>query len=284
MPEVCVDNVRLFYHRKGNGYAVVFLHGYTGSSDDFVYQIPVVSEQFQTICMDHRGHGKSEAPDREDAYTIDIFSEDVYAVLRELKIEKCCLIGHSMGGFIALQFVLDHPDMVKALVLLDTSSGEWDIAPGYLAHRQKLDELAQTKGLEAAFEYDAENNPQRIERFHNHPEQREIAKQRVMNTSIAGYVYTARSFKKWTPVTSRLHEITVPTLIFLGEEDVPFYRPTQVLRESILNVWYVMVPMAGHCPQEDAPDFVNEHLMNFLSQVVPRHQENFGGGSGTAHQ
>lgn len=267
MPEVCVNNVRLFYHRKGKGDAVVFLHGYTGSSNDFAHQIPVVSEQFQTICPDHRGHGKSEAPDSEDAYAIDVFSEDVYAVLCSLNIGKCCLVGHSMGGFIALQFVLDHPDMVKALVLIDTSSGEWDVAPGYLAHRQKLDELAETRGLEAAFEYDAENNPQRIENFKNHPERREIVKQRVMNTSVPGYVYSARNFAKWTPVTPRLHEITVPALIFLGEEDVSFYRPVQVLRESILNSRYVMVPMAGHSPQEDAPDFMNEHLMTFLSRV-----------------
>ena len=99
---------------------------------------------------------------------------------------------------------------------------------------QKLDELAENEGLEAAFEYDATHNPARIERFKKtHPEQREIAQKRVMNTSVEGYVYVPRSFGKWQPVTKRLSEIRVPTLIFLGEEDLPFYKATQILKDSI---------------------------------------------------
>ncbi len=267
MPIVSINNVRLFYEQMGEGNTVVFLHGYTGSIKDWSKQIPVASTLYETLAIDHRGHGKSEAPENEEAYSIKTFSEDIHELLLALKIDKCCLVGHSMGGFMALQFVLDHPDMVKALVLIDTSSGEWEVAPGYAELRKKLDELARTKGLEAAFEYDAAHNPMRIERYKKHPEQREVAKKRIMGTSVDGYIYVARSFGKWKPVTKRLHEINVPTLIFLGEEDKPFFRASQILNNSIRNSEYVMVPLAGHSPHEDAPEYINERLMKFLSQI-----------------
>ncbi|MFO7965182.1 MAG: alpha/beta hydrolase [Desulfobacterales bacterium] len=266
MPIESIDRVLLHYEKAGTGKTLVFLHGYTGSTRDWDHQASPFSKRYQTIAVDHRGHGKSSAPPTESDYSIDRFSEDVYALLEKLGIDNCCLIGHSMGGFMSLQFVLDHPDRVAALVLVDTSSGEWEVAPGYAELRAKLDDLAATQGLEAAFEYDAAHNPVRVERFKRHPEQREIAKQKVMNTSVEGYIYVARSFGKWQPVTDRLGEINVPTLIFLGEEDAGFVKASRILNEGIRNSELVTVPGAGHSPHEETPDFFNEKLDAFLKK------------------
>jgi pimeloyl-ACP methyl ester carboxylesterase len=267
MPLVKIRNVQLNYEVKGEGHPLVFLHGYTGSTRDWDCQTSRLAEHYQTIAVDHRGQGKSYAPPQEEDYAIPLFSEDVYGILNFLKIKTCCLVGHSMGGFIALQFALDHPEMVKALVLVDTSSGEWETAPGYIELRGKLDELAQSRGLLAAFEYDAENNPTRIERFKKHPEQREIAKKKVLSTSVAGYVYAARSFGKWQPVTRRLGEIQVPCLIFLGEEDTGFYKASDILNQGIRGSRLVKVPGAGHSPHEEAPALFYETLETFLKAV-----------------
>lgn len=267
MPVQNINQVALHYKAAGEGEAVIFLHGYTGSTQDWIHQISAVSNQYKTIAVDHRGHGKSEAPTSEDDYAITIFSEDVYGLLKKLDIHRCCLVGHSMGGFMSLQFILDHPEMVKGLVLVDTSSGEWDVAPGYAELRAKLNEIARTQGLEAAFEYDAANNPSRIERFKKHPEQREIAKKRVMSTSVDGYIYVANSFGKWQSVTNRLEEIKVPTLIFWGEEDLPFEKASRVLHQSIENSELVTVTGAGHSPHEDAPELFNKKLLAFLAGI-----------------
>ena len=267
MPNVNVHGIQLHYEVTGEGQPLVFLHGYTGSTRDWDAQVLRLAKNYQTIAVDHRGQGKSEAPPMEEDYAIPLFSEDVYALLNLLGIKSCCLIGHSMGGFIALQFALDHPEMVNALALVDTSSGEWETVPGYSELRAKLDELAQNQGLLAAFEYDAANNPARIERFKKHPEQREIAKKKVMNTSVAGYVYAARSFGKWQPVTRRLGEIKVPCLIFLGEEDVAFYKACAILNHGIRDSRLIKVPGTGHSPHEEAPEFFNEKLEAFLKTV-----------------
>ena len=133
--------------------------------------------------------------------------------------------------------------------------------------RAKLDEIARDEGLGAAFEYDAENNPMRIERFQKHPELREVARQKVLNTSVDGYIYVARTFGKWQSVTNRLHEIDAPTLIFLGDEDTPFIKASQIMKVSIKDAELVTVPGVGHNPHEEAPDRFNEALSNFLTRV-----------------
>ncbi|GAB4331303.1 MAG: alpha/beta fold hydrolase [Candidatus Abyssubacteria bacterium] len=268
MPHVRVNDVNLNYEQSGTGETIVFLHGYTGSSGDWANQVPVVSVRYRAIAIDHRGHGKSDAPPMEEAYSINIFSEDVYALLGKLGIARCCLVGHSMGGFIALQFVLDHPEIVKALVLVDTSSGEFEVAPGYAELRAKLDEVAREKGMEAAFQYDAEHNPVRIERFKKHPELREVTRRKMMNTSVDGYIYVARTFRKWRPVTDRLGEIRVPTLIFLGEEDAAFVNASRILNEGISGSELVTIPGVGHSPHEESPQAFNDILLPFLSKIA----------------
>ena len=267
MPVIRVNDIDLNYEQSGKGETIVFLHGYTGSSQDWASQIPVVSTDYRAIAVDHRGHGKSEAPVTEEAYSIKIFSEDVYTLLGRLGITRCCLVGHSMGGFMALQLVLDHPDIVKALVLVDTSSGEFEVAPGYAELRAKLDDLTRTKGMEAAFEYDAAHNPVRIERFKRHPDMREVTRRKMMNTSVDGYIYVARTFRSWQPVTGRLGEIQVPVLIFLGEEDTAFVKASQILKEKIRGSELVTVPGVGHSPHEEAPQIFNTAFLGFLSKI-----------------
>jgi pimeloyl-ACP methyl ester carboxylesterase len=267
MPILNTHNADIYYEESGAGNAVVFLHGYTGSGKDWTNQVAVLSPHYRAITVDCRGHGRSGAPTSEQDYSIKISSEDVYALLNKLGIDKCCLVGHSMGGFMALQFALDHPELVRGLVLVDTSSGEFERAPGFAELRAKLDELARDEGMEAAFEYDSANNPMRIERYKKHPEQREIAHRKMLQTSVDGYIYVARSFGKWEPVTSRLGEIDVPTLIFWGDEDGPFLKPSEILRDSIPTAELITVTGVGHSPHEEAPEIVNEELLKFLAGI-----------------
>ena len=267
MPVANINGVNLNYEVAGHGEAVVFLHGMTGSTKDWANQLRVLSPKYRVVTIDHRGHGKSAAPSGEEEYSVQIFTEDVFALLKMLNIERCCLAGHSLGGFIALEFALEHPDMLAALVLVDTSSGQFARDPNYTQLRQKLDELARTQGTAAAFEYDAAHNPMRIERFQKHPELREVARQKVLMTSVDGYIYASRAIGKWVPVTPRLSEIKVPALIFWGDEDSPFTEAVQILKKGIANSELITVKGAGHNPHEEAPDVFNKALLEFLDRI-----------------
>jgi pimeloyl-ACP methyl ester carboxylesterase len=267
MPLIKVNGVNLNYEEIGKGEAVLFLHGFTGSRQDWKNQREAVKNKHRFLALDFRGHGKSEAPKREEDYSIYHNSKDVYQLLSRLDINRCCLVGHSMGGFTALQFVLDHPEMVRGLVLVDTSSGEWDVVPGYAELRAKLTELALCQGIEAAFEYDAANNPVRIQRFQKDPQQREITRQKTLQTSVEGYVHVPKSFGTWQPVSKRLNEIKVPTIIIRGEEDAGFIRASQILNDSIEGSELVVVPGAFHNPHEESPKFFNENFLRFLGKI-----------------
>lgn len=268
MPTATINGMKLNYEETGKGFPVFFAHGMTGSLHDWDSQFQALAPKYRVIAWDCLGHGKSEAPSSESGYSIHIFAECVYGLLKHLGIKKCCLAGHSMGGFTALQLALDHPEIVAALVLVDTSSGEFERVPGYDQIRVKLDELARTQGLEAAFEYNVTHNPQMQERFSKHPELREISRQKTVRTSVNGFIYVPRSFAQWKSVTPRLSEIRVPTLIFRGEEDTNFIKACETLKNGIRNSGLVVVPGVGHNPHEEAPRTFNQALTDFLGKSV----------------
>ncbi|MFH1381750.1 MAG: alpha/beta hydrolase [Chloroflexota bacterium] len=267
MTIVNVNGTSLNYESAGQGNPIVFLHGFSGSTQDWANQMKALSPKYRVIAVDGRGHGKSGAPAREEDYSIPVFAEDIYALLKTLGIKKCCLGGHSYGGFTALQFAVTHPEMLAGLVLVDTSSESITRDAGYAQMRQKLNDLARTQGLAAAFEYDAAHNPMRIERFQKHPEQREIALKKVLNTSVNGYIYTSSAIDKRPVVTDQLGKIKVPTIIFWGDEDTPFTQPVQVLKQKIAGAELVTVKGSGHSPHEEKPEVFNQALLKFLDKV-----------------
>ena len=267
MPIANINGANLNYEVAGQGEAIVFLHGMTGSTQDWSSQFSVLTPKYRCVARDQRGHGKSVASPREEDYSIDIFVDDVYGLLKLLDIKKCCLAGHSVGGFITLQFALEHQDMLAGLVLVDTSSGEFSRPAGSVDLRQKVDEIARSQGMEAALEYDVANNPVRAERFQKHPELREVTRQKMLMTSVDGYIYGSKAIQKWQPVTSRLSEIKVPAIIFWGDEDLAFDEPSKIMKEGIADSELVTFNGVGHNPHEEAPAAFNEALLKFLDRI-----------------
>ena len=92
MPRVHINGVNLHHEVSGAGSSVVLCHGYSGSHQDWMFQIPAFSQTHEVVSMDHRGHGSSDAPSLADAYSIPIFAEDVHLLLNYIGITKCCLI------------------------------------------------------------------------------------------------------------------------------------------------------------------------------------------------
>jgi pimeloyl-ACP methyl ester carboxylesterase len=268
MPVANINGMNLNYEISGRGPAVVFLHGGNGRAQDWANQFQVLSPDYTTIALDIRGHGKSEGPKTEAEYSIPIIAEDVLGLLNLLRINKCCLVGHSFGGFVALQFAVTHQDRLAGLVPVDTSSGPYGgghTKTGELT--QKLVEIAVSRGMDAVSEYDAANNPERIEKFRHHPELIEPARQTMLAMSVNAYIWASRTVAKWQPVTPRLAEIKVPTLIFWGEGDKRFETAIKTLEQGIPGAVLTAIKGVGHSPHQDAPDIFNRELLKFLRRV-----------------
>ena len=266
MPSQRINNLELYYEVVGEGRPLVFVHGFSGNLTGWAFQIPAFAPHYQTVCLDLRGHGRSEHPTSPEAYSIDLFAADLHGLLRFLDVETCYLVGHSMGGMVALEFAFRHQEMLRALVLMDTSSGEIDRHLGVVLPRDKLEELARNQGMEAVFEFNLAHNPQ-LQQLLADPELKHLYKEQFLLNSPHGYIYSGRAVEGWVPVTGRLSQIKMPTLILVGENDLPFLRPSQVLHQGIAGSELVVIPGAGHTSMAEAPEAVNQAIMDFLQRV-----------------
>jgi pimeloyl-ACP methyl ester carboxylesterase len=111
---------RVHFAHKGSGETVVFLHGFLEDSSMWKGIIRYMPKRYRVLCIDLMGHGKSDGLGY--IYQMEEMADAVLAVVKHLKIRKVNLVGHSMGGYVALAFGERNPDMVRSLTLLNSTS------------------------------------------------------------------------------------------------------------------------------------------------------------------
>jgi 3-oxoadipate enol-lactonase len=132
---------------SGEGFPLVFVHGFTTTSEFWKAQADEFSKQFRVVRINLPGHGGSPAPTSR-SYKIPDFVEDVARVFKELRIDKAVLIGLSMGGIISQMFAVKYPQLLDGLVLADTTAhgvGEHGKADLFLS---AVDEFGAQKAIE----------------------------------------------------------------------------------------------------------------------------------------
>ena len=120
MAQIQYKNITIDYTASGKGTAVVLLHGFLENQSMWQYLAPVLATKYRVITIDLLGHGNTDCLGY--VHTMEDQADMVHHVLHELKIRKSVLIGHSMGGYVALAFAELYPDNVKGLVLLNSTS------------------------------------------------------------------------------------------------------------------------------------------------------------------
>ena len=119
MKYILRDGVRLAYSERGEGSrSFVFVHVWTCDHSHFTPQIEAFCRNYHVVAVDLRGHGQSDKPQLE--YTLELFAGDIAAICGDLKLDHPILVGHSMGGTIALEVATRYPDLLSGIVLIDT--------------------------------------------------------------------------------------------------------------------------------------------------------------------
>ena len=272
MPRAPVNGIEVNYREKGEGYPVFLLHGYTGNLRNWALQVPVISREFRMVSIDQRGHGHSDKPTQPEDYSLELMAEDACGLLEHLGIAECYVVGHSMGGAIAQNLALAHPDKVRALVLMDT----WSEVPRGrgIEERAHLLQIAEAQGLPAVFDEQLRANPM-ADQLRAQPVLLEVWRQQFLMTSREAYLYAARGMVAGQSILDKLESIEVPTLVVCGENDDPFMGPCRRIHERIPGSEFVIIPGAGHTPQIEKPADFNHALTGFLSRV---HQGVAAGG------
>ena len=266
-PEASFLNVQgapLYYEVAGQGYPLLLIHAGVADSSMWDEQFEAFAGQYKVIRYDLRGFGKSEFP-------AGLFAnhEDPAALLKSLNVKRAHVIGISFGGYIALDFTFTHPEMVGSLVLVAPSVAGHKPSADVLHFGEEEEKLLERGDLEGATELNLRmwvDGPKRT------PEQvNPTVRRRVHDMQYHAFTVPipegAEELALQPPAITRLDEIVVPTLIVVGDHDIPDKLTlAQQLAEEIVGAQLVIVPGVAHMVNMEKPEEFNRVVLDFLSR------------------
>ena len=265
MPHVDTNGIVTFYEDAGQGPAVVLVHGHSADLRLWELQTPALVEAgYRVIRYDVRGHGRSTAP--RTGYTWENYAFDLRDLLDSIDVPRAHVVGLSMGGGIALQFALDFPDRVSSLVLVDTALPGFDYSPEFGSAIEELVAAARAEGPRAAFERLWLTHPlfDGIRRF---PERFELIRTMALAYAAADYLDETPYTPPERQAVDRLAELRTPTLVLVGELDIPdFQIIAEVLAGNIAGARLQVIADSGHVPPLEQPEAFNQTLLGFLDE------------------
>jgi 3-oxoadipate enol-lactonase len=249
-------------HGMPQGLPVVFIHGFPFSHNMWEPQMSVISNNIHAIAYDVRGHGASDVGDGQ--FTIELFVDDLIALLDYLLVKKAVLCGISMGGYIALRAFEKHPDRVRGLILCDTKSDpDTNVA--------KINRTVTMKAVKAAgvpaFAEDFVRSIFWEKTFERNPGVIAFTKQIICSNSPRGICGTLLALASRTDTTPTLSSINIPTCIIVGEYDkITPLSDAQTMHTMIAGSELHILPNAAHMSNLENTQEFNERLIAFLKK------------------
>jgi pimeloyl-ACP methyl ester carboxylesterase len=252
-----VHGVDLAWAERGTSPAatptLVLCHGYTGSSHDFALVVDALAADRRVLTLDQRGHGHSTKTGTLDGYTIEQLSADLAALLEAEGGGPVDLLGHSMGGRVVMGLVLARPDLVRSLILMDTSA--WSFLPSDQAIRDLV------HGFINAFD-PAKGMPTTLSTGGPEDELTEAATpaqwRQEKDAIFAGMdPYAVKALGSLlmgdaaddTSLRAQLPGIACPTTVIVGEHDHPLVDQAPTLAGEVANGRLTVIAGAYHSPQ-----------------------------------
>ncbi len=264
------DGVELAVEVRGEGPALLLVHGFGGAKEDFFDHLDQLAESHRVATFDHRGHGASGRPDTLEGYSLDRMRADVLCVADALGFERFRLLGHSMGGMVTRRIAIDHPHRVEAHIFMDTSAGP---LPGVdpelleLGARIAIDE--GKAALKAALDSLGSplDNPAYERVLRERPGYQEFVDRKWDDLSHLMWAAMARAIAYQPDDHVDLATLGIPVLVLVGELDTPFHGPSRRIAETVPGARYAMIEGAGHSPQFENPDAWYRELTEFLASL-----------------
>ncbi len=236
---ILFKNAKISFSDVGKGRAIVLLHGFLENATMWDEVVPKLCTRNRIIIIDLLGHGKSDCLGY--VHTMELFAETVTAVLKHLRIRKCILIGHSLGGYVALAFAEKHPEKIKGLCLMNSTSNEDDEERKALrARANKMIQHNFTNMVRLSF----------VNLFG--PKSRAVFKkeidhgiQQALKTPVQGYIAANEGMRNRPNRNHVLAEHDFKKLIIVGKKD-PVLDYDNALKEADKTASKVIVFDNGH--------------------------------------
>ena len=253
---------QLYFEVSGEGPAVVFIHAGVADHRMWQPQVEAFASWHRVVRYDLRGFGKSTAPEEPFSQR-----DDLLAVLRHLSIDKAVLVGCSMGGTAAIDFTLEHPEMVSALVPVAAGLGGWnDWSAESSALMTQMMAAIQNKDIDAAFEISARywidgptRDPSRVDSLY-----REQAR-RLHRENFSLELFQRSEVALVPAAIQRLGEVRCPTIVVVGDSDAQDLRTIAgYLANRIAGAKLTTMANAAHLPSLEHRGEFNRILGDFL--------------------
>ena len=270
-----LNGIDINYEVHGSGTPLVLTHGYSASLEMWLEQVPPLSAKYRLVMYDSRGHGKTTAPADMEQYSLARdYVADELALMDHLGIEQAYIGGLSMGGMIAQEFAIQHPDRVNSLLLFDTGPGMGAMAQDaermaqFTKMREMMQTIARTKGMSAIIDA-MRNSPMAMSAATRGTVIPDSVRRHVDNMqqmSVDGYLGGSKAMQDWPGSLDRLHEIAVPTLVLVGEQD-NLLAASRAIHSKIAGSRFVLLRNSGHGTNMWRANAFTAETLDFLAAV-----------------
>lgn len=253
-----INGAQLHYEIQGEGAPMLFVHGLGSSGRDWEKQVASFSGDYRILTVDLRGHGRSERP--AGPYSIAGFAADLAALLRRLDLAPVHLVGLSLGGTVALQLAADHPELIRAAVIVNSGP---DLRPHTLAQRLQLlarRVLIRTLGLKPF----GRILGKRLFPDAANADDLRMFEQRFADNTVGPYLASLDAVMR-CDLTPRLKEIRCPVLVVGADQDYWPVSAKEAYVNQMPNARLAVIPDARHAVPVERPDAFNRVLRDFLA-------------------
>ena len=259
MPKLRVNEIDLYYQVTGQGEPLVFIHGLGSSSRDWAFQVDHFYQDYQVVVFDVRGHGESDKP--PGPYSVPLFAQDTAELLQALEIAPTHVVGVSMGGMIGFQLVLDAPELVRSLVVVNSSP---ELVARTLKDRLKVWQrtlIVRLLGVRKMGEVLAD-------RLFPKPEQAQIHQEfieRWGQNDPRAYRESMRALVGWS-VSDRLASIQRPVLVVTADQDYTPVSEKAAYTQRLPQGKLAVIEDSRHGTPADQPQVFNQVVGDFLKE------------------
>lgn len=217
------------YNDSGDGYPIILLHGFCESKNLWEVFVAMLSIKYRVISIDLPGFGQSKMLDSSEP-SIELFSESVFSLLKELEIQECIMIGHSFGGYVTLSFAESHPEMLGGFSLFHSTS--YEDSTQKKENRDKAVNFIQNHGTEKFVTnlfpalFSSKNT-------NKYKKQIEYFIRDASQTPEEAVIFTTKAMKNRPDRRHVLKEATCPVFFIVGKDDASLPLQ-QSLEESSL--------------------------------------------------
>lgn len=256
--KIDVDSLSLDYSTYGAAGKewLVFSNSLATNQSLWRYQIEALSDYFQILTYDQRGHGYTSAT--SGPYTIDLLAEDLIGLLDALDIQNANLVGISMGGMTAITAAKKHPERIGKLIACDCGPASSEVSA---ASWQTRIDIVRENGIEAIVN-ETVGRWFAAQTIAKNAEVVEIVSDMVRSTPAEGYIGSAQALSTFD-LRPGLDQLKVPTLFISGAEDA-IVGGVAKLHESVPDSQFVTIANAGHLCNIENPSAFNTAVKNFL--------------------